>query len=165
MHVEINLAPHLSMLLSTLLAALLPTAIPATGCDDAYLNMPVQYGFDYDRDLQPIWNQYCANCHVSHDGFPSAGLDLDPPWSFFNLFDTPSAVDPTIDLVEPGDPLASLLFRKLNCAQPGPLSNGQQMPLGRPALSAELQARVFDWIAVGAPLQTDTLFASRFEQR
>lgn len=139
-------------------------AIEPTGCETAWLAQPVTQGFDYDNDIQPIWDQFCANCHVSHAGMPLGGLDLDPPFSLSNLVGAPSS-DLSLLLVAPGDPLASLLWRKVNCDSPGPRKGDGRMPFARPPLSAALQARIFDWIAAGAPQLLDRVFANGMEPR
>ncbi|MCB1590097.1 MAG: hypothetical protein KDI56_14410 [Xanthomonadales bacterium] len=134
------------------------------GCADQWRDEPRTQSFDYALDIQPIWGQYCANCHVAHGGSPAAGLDLDPAFSYGQLVNAPDH-SLTILRVVPGDPEGSLLFRKLNCLEPGPASGDPPMPLGRPPLSASLQARIHDWIAAGAPLQLWRIYADDFETR
>lgn len=147
----------------TLLISLLAMAIPPEGCDPAFLAEPQAHTFDYAAQIQPIWSQYCADCHVQHGGNPATGLDLEPPFSRDNLVLVPSAQEPTVALVWPGRPEISLLWRKLNCDAPGPLTGGQRMPFGRPPLPPGLQALVYDWIAAGAP--TELLLRDGFDQR
>jgi|CXWL01.1.fsa_nt_gi hypothetical protein len=139
-------------------------AIDPSGCDQDWRLEPITQGFDYATDIQPVWSQYCANCHVDHAGSPLAGLDLDPAFSYTNLVLAPDG-GLTIYLVEPFNPAGSLLFRKLNCNVPGPDVDGVRMPYGRPALSPALQALVYDWIAAGAPLSLERMFAGGFEER
>ena len=139
-------------------------AIDPTGCEDTWRTQPITYAFDYAKDIQPIWGQYCANCHVAFGGAPLAGLDLNPAFSYSNLVGAPDT-SLSIFLVAPGDPAASLLFRKINCTAPGPFVNAGRMPLGRIPLSPTLQARIYDWIAAGAPMTLDRIFAASFEER
>ena len=141
-----------------------PAAIMPSACDPAWAQQAISHSFDYALDIQPIWDQYCANCHVAHAGQPLAGLDLNAPFSFNNLWFQPDTTL-SIYLVQPYAPEDSLLFRKINCSQPGPLSHSASMPLGRPALPAVLQARVYDWIKAGAPLLQERFFASGLEAR
>lgn len=129
------------------------TGVEPSGCDPGFQAEAQAHAFDYAGQIQPLWNQYCANCHVAHGGNPAQGLDLDPPFSRDNLLWVPSSQEPSRLLVWPGQPAASLLFRKLNCSEPGPLPGGEQMPLGRPALGSADQALVYDWIAAGAPVE------------
>jgi len=139
-----------------------PAAITPTGCDTAFLALPVRYSFNYGPDIQALWQGQCANCHVDHGGAPLGGLDLDPPGSYFAIVGSPAAGDSSILLVKPGDPRNSLMFRKINCNQPGPFNSSPRMPLARPAMSAADQALIYDWIAAGAPEINDTLFRSGF---
>ena len=139
-------------------------AIDPTGCEDAWREQAITYAFDYGQDIQPIWSQYCANCHVDFGGAPLAGLDLNPAFSYSNLVNAPDGCL-SIFLVAPGDPAGSLLFRKVNCTAPGPHLGAGRMPLGRLPLSPTLQARIYDWIAAGAPMAIDRIFAAGFEVR
>ncbi len=66
-----------------------------------------------------------------------------------SLVNIVSFFEPGIDRVEPGDALESLLFRKVNCSDPG---IGNRMPFGE-LLSLDQQRLIFDWIEEGAPLQ------------
>jgi hypothetical protein len=147
-----------------LLAGSASAAIPPEGCDGEWLSEPVTQRFDYANDIQPIWDQFCANCHINHAGSPQAGLDLDPPFSYFNLVDVPDG-GLSILLVKPGDPEASLLWRKVNCSVPGPDPEDNRMPLNRVPLTPAAQARIHDWIAAGAPQMLERLFAGGFEAR
>lgn len=151
-------------LLLALWAGVAKAAIPPAGCDTDWRQQPITHGFDYATDIQPVWNQFCANCHVAHGGAPLAGLDLDPPFSYTNIVDTPDA-GLTILLVAPGNPADSLLWRKVNCNEPGPQVNDQRMPLGRPPLPFEQQALLYDWIAAGAPFSLDRVMGSGMEER
>lgn len=139
-------------------------AIEPSGCDGEWRQQPITHGFDYALDIQPIWDQFCANCHINHAGSPQAGLDLDPPFSYFNLVEVPDGTL-SIFLVAPGVPAQSLLWRKLNCEVPGPETGDRRMPLNRVPLTPALQARIHDWIAAGAPQVLERLFASGLEDR
>ncbi len=133
-----------------------------SGCD-SIASTPATYTIDYVADIQPIWSTRCANCHVDHGGAPLGDLDLDPEPSWFNLVDVQSSQDATQIRVVPRDALRSLLFRKVNCANPG---LGQRMPLRPPAISLLQQALIYDWIEAGAPNGiTDTIFFNNFELR
>lgn len=146
-----------------LLLGLLMAGYDPASCDPALHAEPQFRSVDYAADIQPLWNQFCANCHVQHAGNPAQGLDLDPPFSRDNLVWVPSSQDPGLALVWPGLPAESLLMRKLQCSEPGPLPGGAQMPLGRPALDPADQARVYDWIAAGAPIEV--LWRDGFDAR
>ncbi len=167
-HAPILRARRLSPLLAL---ALLPAAAgpgdarerggPA-GCD-SIAAVPIAWNIDYEADIQPIWDQRCANCHVDHAGLYLGDLDLDPGVSWDNLVGQDAFGDPSMLRVRPGQPLASALFLKLNCEEPG---FGVRMPSGRPPIPLAEQALVFDWIAAGAPYgKTDIVFFDGFEGR
>lgn len=151
-------------LLASLCAHAALAQIAPTECSKGWEREPRTQSFDYALDIQPIWGQFCANCHVDHGGSPAVGLDLDPAFSYLNLVNAPD-YSLTIMRVVPGDPEGSLLFRKLVCAQPGPAEGDPPMPLGRPSLATALQARVHDWIEAGAPLLLLRVHADGFETR
>jgi hypothetical protein len=150
--------------LAVLIAPLARAAIAPNGCDESWRTQAVTQSFDYNTDIQPIWNQFCANCHVAHGGSPSAGLDLDAAFSYSNMVGAPNN-DLSILLVAPGDAQSSLLWRKINCTAPGPSLNGARMPLARAPLNASLQALIYDWITAGAPRTLERIFASDLEDR
>lgn len=134
----------------------------ASGCD-SIAGIPITWNIDYENDIQAIFNNRCSNCHVKSGGDPSAGLDLDPGTSWDQLVNAPSQLDLGRLLVEPGQPLASFLFEKINCATP---NKGVRMPRGRSAIPLNEQAMIYDWIMLGAPLgQTDFIFTAGFEAR
>lgn len=145
-------------------AAVLALAPPAahaqpSGCT-SIAGVPITWNIDYYKDIQAIFSTRCSNCHVDHAGNPQAGLDLDPKWSYENLVGTPSGSGDI--LVVPGNPQASVLFQKINCDTP---VAGLRMPRLRPALPVAEQALIYDWIMLGAPRISDTMFASGFEPR
>lgn len=133
-----------------------------SGCD-SIAAIPITWDIDYEKDIQSIFNQRCANCHVDHAGLYSGDLDLDPGVSWDNMVGWPSNGDASVLRVDPGNPLASALFRKVNCEQPG---FGVRMPQNRPPIPLAEQALIFDWIAAGAPNgKTDTIFHHGFDAR
>ncbi|MBN8480538.1 MAG: hypothetical protein J0L88_02985 [Xanthomonadales bacterium] len=143
------------------LCVFVPLAASAqpSGCT-SIASVPITWNIDYANDIQTIFSTRCANCHVDHAGNPQAGLDLDPKWSYENLVGTPSGSGEI--LVVPGNPQASVLFQKINCDTP---VAGLRMPRLRPALPLAEQALIYDWIMLGAPRISDTMFASGFEPR
>lgn len=141
---------------------------------DSLDSIPMRQHVNYDNDIQPIWSNRCANCHVDSGKTPSADLNLDPQVSWFYLYNEPSSQDAELIRVIPNQPLRSLLFTKLNCE----ISDvGLRMPRLRPPLPLAEQALVHDWILGGAlerdpvdpehPTVTlvDTIFRARFEIR
>jgi hypothetical protein len=144
---------------------LLLTAPEAHPCAPVFdLSATPEYqNLDYATDIQPIFDVACVGCH----GF-AGNLDLSASQSYANLIDVPSAnPNNAMDRVEPGQPGQSFLFWKLNCSNPAALGWGSMMPLGGPALSAQDQARIMDWIREGAHPSADPsrLFRHGFEAR
>lgn len=144
------------------------TALPAgpgpgpTGCQ-SIASVPITWNIDYKADVEPLFALRCSNCHVDHAGMYDGDLDLDPGVSWDNLVGWPSQGDPNVLRVAPGAPLASALFRKVNCDQPG---FGARMPFNRPPIPLAEQALIFDWIAAGAPrTATDFIFFDGLEPR
>ncbi|UXI66735.1 hypothetical protein [Tahibacter amnicola] len=134
----------------------------ASGCDSIQ-TVPLRQHMNYAMDIQPIFDNRCANCHVEQEGSPEAGLDLNPGLSWYYLVDVPSNQDLTRTLVVPGQPLNSMLFEKLNCQTP---DVGLRMPRGRIPIPIAEQALIYDWILAGAPQESDdTVFRSQFEVR
>ncbi len=134
----------------------------ASGCD-SIASVPITWNIDYSSNIQDIFNNRCANCHVDHGGSPTGDLDLDPEFSWDNLVGQESAGQPPRLRVVPFQPLASILFEKINCDTQ---DAGVRMPKGRAPLPPGEQALIYDWIMLGAPrLQTDFVFFSGFEAR
>ena len=93
-------------------------------------------------------NLFDASCTVCHAGAAAPlGLRLDAGNSFTNLVGVPSAQVGSLLRVNPGDPDASYLVRKLE----GTASEGQLMPLGGPPIPQATIDFVRQWISDGAP--------------
>ena len=141
------------------LVLLLPAAGPAqqgTDCDDLR-GLPILFGVDWQTEVKPILQARCVGCH---------GLGQQPDFS--DLPDVDAIYKLVGTHVEPGRPLQSRLFDKINCAQP---LSGQRMPMSGEPLSINEQALVFDWIAQGAlgepgpPIDRDFLFRDGVESQ
>jgi hypothetical protein len=65
---------------------------------------------NYDRDIQPIWNNRCVSCHSGSS--PSGGLDLRAGVSYSNLV---NVISPTYNVwrVRSGKPDSSVLYHKI----------------------------------------------------
>lgn len=122
-----------------------------TDCDSLSSVVPFSE-ISYTRNIQSLFNTNCMPCHF--DGGSPGGLHLDPALSLIELLAPQAPMQPR---VLPRDPLASVLFLKVNCENPG---SGSRMPQGGNALSLTQQALIFDWIRIGAPLMH-----SSFEDR
>ncbi|MCP4202620.1 MAG: hypothetical protein GY769_11880 [bacterium] len=85
-------------------------------------------------------------CHNADSA--SAGLVLAEGMSFGELVNEPSSQMPQFDRVEPGDPEASYIVKKLR----GDADiSGERMPEGGPFLTDAELARLISWINAGAP--------------
>lgn len=65
----------------------------------------------FKRDVQPILDDRCVDCHGGKR--PKAGLDLSPAKAYAALIGVPSRQVPSKVLVKPGDLEASVLWLKL----------------------------------------------------
>jgi hypothetical protein len=124
------------------------------GVDGRALDTPFTLGFTardidspsadpvlFDRDVAPIFEARCG-CHGPE---PLAF----PPLTPSSLRNIPSPSMPDRLLVEPGDPLRSVLLLKV--LPDYPQINGLSMPPeGAPLTGQELR-RIADWIEAGAP--------------
>jgi hypothetical protein len=101
-----------------------------------------------DRDLSPAVSEMLATrCGICHAGSrPRMGLNLEPARLYRSTVNVPSRSDPELLLVAPGDPDASLLYRKLLPPEEG-WYHGQRMPQrGKELDDAEMEL-VHRWIA------------------
>ncbi len=125
-----------------------PLGTMPSGCDDLGATPPFTE-INYETDVQGVFDTHSCWMGGCHDGGHFTGLDLRAGNSIASLVNIVSFFEPGIDRVEPGDALESLLFRKVNCSDPG---IGNRMPFGE-LLSLDQQRLIFDWIEEGAPLQ------------
>jgi hypothetical protein len=100
-------------------------------------------------DLQSIqdniFTPICTRCHIGASA--PEGLRLDTADSYNLLVGVPSAEDPSVLRVMPGDPDDSYLIRKL---EGGPGIVGAQMPFGGPYLPQASIDVIRQWITNGA---------------
>lgn len=101
-------------------------------------------GATLENIQQTIFNPSCAvsGCHIG--GSAPLGLDLSEGAARDNLVGVASEGLPSFKRVDPGNPDDSYLVMKL---EGDSRIAGQQMPLGRPALSSDQIALVREWIA------------------
>jgi len=141
--------------------ALIWRAPDPSGCDNldpAPLNAAVEF-----ESIQAIFTGgvgQVARCTTCHSPNVSGGLSLAPENAFAALVNVDSAQDPTIKRVIPFSSNGSLLFRKVNCNEPGV---GLRMPRGRAPLSLDEQRLIRDWIDQGALLRSVRVMADGFE--
>lgn len=119
--------------------------------------IPFQPRVDYATRIQPIWDQHCTQCHLAGSGF----LDLSAQASGADLVNRASPIAPDQIRVRPGQPLQSLLVRKLRCLPPF----GSPMPPNF-QLDVFTLAAIDDWVLGGALYPGDgRVFYSSFESR
>jgi len=101
---------------------------------------------DFQSIQDNVFTPICSVCHIGA-GAPE-GLQLDAAHSYNLLVGVPSAEEPSLLRVKPGDPTNSYIVHKLK-GPPGIVGN--QMPLGETPLSQATMAAISQWIANGAP--------------
>ncbi len=109
-----------------------------------------------------VFTPICSKCHIGA-GAPE-GLQLDAAHAYDFLVGVPSAEEPSLLRVNPGNPDSSYMLMKIEGA---PGIEGSQMPLGETPLPAATIAAIRQWIANGAPNVTAAPAAvvSSFEVR
>jgi hypothetical protein len=118
---------------------------------------PVRDYIDFYTDIQPILATRCASCHTTSS---AGGLSLLPDAIRVGLLGddetgAPSGY-PGFRRIVPGDPAASLVFLRVNCANAGtPDAIIPRMPPGSTPTAVDLHALLHDWIAAGAILRSD----------
>lgn len=147
-----------------------PHGIAAEDCDPLVAE-PIHAQVDFFAEIQPMIDVRCAPCHTQGS---FGGMNLRPENIKENLLGAdetgaPSSY-PGFLRVTPGDPLASLIFLRLNCDNAGSADNPIPRMPPPDGTGTDLQALVHDWIALGAILrgddpsmQTDRLFLGRFD--
>jgi hypothetical protein len=99
---------------------------------------------DFDSILSDVLEPLCTNCHVGATA--PLGLRLDSANAYDLLVGVPSQQQPSLLLVDPGNPDDSYLIQKLE----GTAATGGQMPLdGAPLPQADIDV-VRQWITDGA---------------
>src|SRR5262249_48898404 len=129
---------------------------PGPGPEPEPTPAPTEIGGELEGIANDIFTPRCAlpSCHSS-TGMAGA-LVLEHDLVYDELVGVPSfssgARSAGLLRVAPGDPDASFLIRKLT----GDLAAGQgsPMPLGNPALDADLIERIRAWIRSGAPARS-----------
>jgi hypothetical protein len=99
-----------------------------------------------DNVLTPI----CTKCHIGASA--PEGLQLDQTHSYAMLVGVPSAEQPGVMRVDPGNPDSSYLVLKL---QGSSGINGARMPLGGPYLPQSTIDVIRQWISSGAANSTN----------
>ena len=131
---------------------MLPLLLAGLGCGElAVLPTEPEPDIDPSATFTRVQNEiFTPTCTVigCHDTVgQQEGLVLTPDSSFASIVDVPSRQVPSLDRVEPGDPAASYLYRKVT----GSSIVGERMPFASPALTDAQMQLVRNWILRGAP--------------
>lgn len=107
----------------------------------------------YDAIQATVFEAKGCTASTCHGDAMFGGLDLRAGASFDALVRQPSAIEPSLVRVLPGDQAMSLLYRKLDAATEGSdLGNlGQPMPIGEDPLDEDQLEAIRLWIRAGAP--------------
>jgi cytochrome c553 len=110
----------------------IPAALLLAGCN--------QPAVSFAKDVKPILEQNCVECHVNNGkGTVASGFVVD---SYESLMKG-TKFGP---VVVAGDPLSSSLYRLVS----GEVDKSIQMPHNKEPLSADKIAKIEQWIAQGA---------------
>jgi Bacterial Ig-like domain len=102
---------------------------------------------DFQSIQDNVFTPICSKCHIGASA--PEGLQLDAAHSYNLLVGVPSAENPSLLRVKPGDPDNSYMVRKIEGPTAGII--GMQMPLGENPLSPATIAAIRQWVTNGAP--------------
>jgi hypothetical protein len=94
-----------------------------------------------------MFTPLCATCHTGIGTVPPGALNMNAGHTYAALVGVPSAEQPTVQFIAPGDPTNSYVIQKLEGV---PTITGAQMPKGGPYLSQATINQVAAWISAGA---------------
>jgi hypothetical protein len=101
---------------------------------------------DFQSIQENVFTPICSKCHIG--GGAPEGLQLDAAHSYNLLVGVPSAEQPAVLRVKPGDPDNSYMVRKIEGLNG---ITGGQMPLGETPLPQATIDAIRQWITNGAP--------------
>ena len=101
---------------------------------------------DFQSIQDNVFTPICSKCHIGASA--PEGLQLDAAHSYNLLVGVPSAEEPNLLRVKPGDPDNSYMVHKIE-GLPG--ITGGQMPLGETPLPQATIDAIRQWITNGAP--------------
>jgi len=101
---------------------------------------------DFQSIQDHVFTPICSKCHIG--GSAPEGLQLDAAHSYNLLVGVPSAEEPQLLRVKPGDPNGSYMVQKIEGASG---IFGGQMPLGETPLPQATIDAIRQWITNGAP--------------
>ncbi|HMV65659.1 MAG TPA: hypothetical protein PKA64_02320 [Myxococcota bacterium] len=103
----------------------------------------------FGADVLPILQVNCAisGCHAGPE--LSTGLDLTTGQAYHHIVDVPSFQLATMDLIEPGNPDASYLVRKVEGSAEAAGGSGDLMPPGFGLPQGDIDV-IRQWVTEGA---------------
>jgi methionine-rich copper-binding protein CopC len=101
---------------------------------------------DFQSIQDNVFTPICSKCHIG--GGAPEGLQLDAAHSYNLLVGVPSAEQPAVLRVKPGDPDNSYMVRKIENVNG---ISGMQMPLNEMPLPQATIDAIRQWITNGAP--------------
>ena len=108
---------------------------------------PANAAISFSADVQPIFTRSCARSGCHAGAVLSQGLSLEEGKSYDLLVGVPSAEDPSLARVEPGDSDLSYLIKKIEGT-----GLGDRMPADGPPYLPDGEIQLIrDWIDQGAP--------------
>lgn len=107
--------------------------------------LPVAFEPTFANIQQNVFTPICAQCHIGASA--PQGMMLDEANSYPMIVGVASAEKPDLLRIDPGNPDASYLIRKL---EGGPDIAGAQMPRGRTPLPQDVINAIRVWAARGA---------------
>lgn len=112
---------------------------------------------DFQSIQDNVFTPICSKCHIGASA--PEGLQLDAAHSYNLLVGVPSAEQPNLLRVKPGDPDDSYMVHKIE-GLPG--IDGGQMPLGETPLPQATIDAIRQWITNGAPNAPAAAMAQMF---
>jgi hypothetical protein len=106
---------------------------------------PTALTADFKSIQENVFTPICVHCHSGASA--PEGLQLDEAHSYALLVGVPSAEQPSLERVNPGDPDSSYIIQKLEGAAG---ITGARMPFGGPYLPQATIDVIRQWIADGA---------------
>ena len=110
---------------------------------------------DFQSIQDNVFTPICSKCHIGASA--PEGLQLDAGHSYNLLVGVPSAEQPALLRVNPGDPNDSYIVRKIEGVAG---ISGGQMPLGETPLPQATIDAIRQWITDGAPNEPATAAAA-----
>ncbi|MDD4859216.1 MAG: hypothetical protein PHR56_03315 [Dehalococcoidales bacterium] len=137
---------HIYRLSLLIILASLTLNVWVEGCKATPVKTVVKNGVSFSRDIQPVFDAKCVNCHRSTNA--RAGLVLESGAAYRDLVNVVSEQS-ALPLVTPGDAEKSYLLDKVKGTHATKGGRGGLMPPASPLPQEQLDL-IARWIAEGA---------------